>query len=156
MRLHAERFGAEILTAQSVTGLRAMGDYRLVKTESGDEYCVWAVLLAAGTRYRRLNVPGEEDFIGAGVHFCATCDGPFYKGEDMLVVGGGNSGIEEGIFLTKFASKVTVLERGARLGASQVLQDTAATNPKMEICTNTVVEEFLGNGRLSGRCVRLR
>ncbi|MDA0768755.1 MAG: FAD-dependent oxidoreductase [Chloroflexi bacterium] len=150
MRLHAERFGAEILQAQSVTSLSAMGDYRLVTTESGDEYCARAVLLAVGTRYRRLNVPGEEDFIGAGVHFCATCDGPFYKGQDMLVVGGGNSGVEEGIFLTKFANKVTVLERGDRLGASQVLQDMAATNPKIEIRTSTVVEEFLGNGRLSG------
>ena len=150
MRLHAERFGAEILQAQSVTSLSAMGDYRLVTTESGDEYCARAVLLAVGTRYRRLNVPGEEDFIGAGVHFCATCDGPFYKGQDMLVVGGGNSGVEEGIFLTKFANNVTVLERGDRLGASQVLQDMAATNPKIEIRTSTVVEEFLGNGRLSG------
>jgi thioredoxin reductase (NADPH) len=154
MRLHAERFGAEILTAQSVTGLSAMGDYRLVKTESGDEYCAWAVLLAVGTRYRRLNVPGEKDFIGAGVHFCATCDGPFYRGEGMLVVGGGNSGVEEGIFLTKFASKVTILERGARLGASQVLQEAAETNPKIEIRTSTVVEEFLGNGQLSGVVVK--
>lgn len=154
MRIHAERFGAEILPAQSVTGLSSMGDYRLVTTESGDEYCAWAVLLAVGTRYRRLNVPGEDDFIGAGVHFCATCDGPFYKGQDMLVVGGGNSGVEEGIFLTKFANKVTVLERGERLGASKVLQDTAATNPKMEIRTNSVVEEFRGNGRLSGVVVK--
>ena len=154
MRLHAERFGAEILPAQSVTGLSAMSDYRLIATESGDEYCSRAVLLAVGTRYRRLNVPGEEDFIGAGVHFCATCDGPFYKGQDMLVVGGGNSGVEEGLFLTKFASKVTVLERGERLGASQVLQETAAGNPKMEIRTSTVVEEFLGDGRLSGVVIK--
>lgn len=154
MRLHAERFGAEILPAQSVTGLSAMGDYRLITTESGDEYCSRAVLLAVGTRYRRLNVPGEEDFIGAGVHFCATCDGPFYKGQDMLVVGGGNSGVEEGLFLTKFANKVTVLERGERLGASQVLQETAAGNPKMEIRTSTVVEEFLGDGRLSGVIIK--
>ena len=154
MRLHAERFGAEILPAQSVTGLSAMSDYRLIATESGDEYCSRAVLLAVGTRYRRLNVPGEEDFIGAGVHFCATCDGPFYKGQDMLVVGGGNSGVEEGLFLTKFANKVTVLERGERLGASQVLQETAAGNPKMEIRTSTVVEEFLGDGRLSGVVIK--
>ena len=154
MRAQAERFDVEILPAQAVTSIMAKGDYRLITTESGDEYCSRVILLATGARYRRLNVPGEEDFIGAGVHFCATCDGPFYKGQDMLVVGGGNSGVEEGLFLTKFANKVTVLERGERLGASQVLQETAAGNPKMEIRTSTVVEEFLGDGRLSGVIIK--
>jgi thioredoxin reductase (NADPH) len=133
MRVQAERFDVEILPAQAVTSIMAEGDYRLITTEAGDEYCSKALLLATGARYRRLNVPGEEDFIGAGVHFCATCDGPFYKGEEMVVVGGGNSGIEEGLFLTKFASKVTVLERGARLNASQILQEKAASHPQMEV-----------------------
>jgi thioredoxin reductase (NADPH) len=123
MRVQAERFGVEILPAQAVTAVESMGDFRLVRTEIGDEYCASALLLATGTGYRRLGVPGEEDFIGAGVHFCATCDGPFYKDKDMVVVGGGNSGIEEGLFLTKFAKSVTVLEVRERLGASQVLQD---------------------------------
>ena len=115
MRAHTERFEVEILPAQAVTGISTEGDYRMVSTETGDEYCSRALLLSPGSRYRRLGVPGEEDYIGAGVHFCATCDGPFYKGQDMLVVGGGNSGIEEGLFLTKFASKVTVLELNDRL-----------------------------------------
>jgi thioredoxin reductase (NADPH) len=90
LRTHAERFGVEILSAQAVTHISAMGDYRLARTEAGDEYCSQAILLAVGSRYRRLNVPGEEDLIGAGIHFCATCDGPFYKGQEVIVVGGGN------------------------------------------------------------------
>ena len=149
MRLHCDRFGAEKLMAQQVTGIKAEGNYRLITTDTGDEYGAFAILLAVGTTYRRLNVPGEEDFIGAGVHFCATCDGPFYQGEDMVVVGGGNSGVEEGLFLTKFANKVTLLERGDRLGASQVLREKAAGHPKMEVMTNTVVEELRGNSKLN-------
>ena len=109
LRAHCDRFGTDKLMAQQVTSVRAEGDYRIIRTETGDEYSARAILLSLGSTYRRLNVPGEEDFIGAGVHFCATCDGPFYKGQDMLIVGGGNSGLEEGLFLTKFASSVTVL-----------------------------------------------
>lgn len=154
MRAQAERFGVEILPAQAVTSVGVHGDYKLVSTEAGDEYCSRAVLLATGSRYRRLNVPGEEDLIGAGIHFCATCDGPFYKGQDMVVVGGGNSGIEEGLFLTKFANKVTVLEVGDRLRASQILREKAARHPQMEIRLNTTVQEFRGNGKLSSVVVK--
>ena len=154
MRAHAERFGVEILPAQSVTGIRAEGNYRIAHTEVGDEYTSTAMLISTGTRYRRLGVPGEEDYIGAGIHFCATCDGPFYKDREMVVVGGGNSGIEEGLFLTKFASKVTVLEVRDRLGASQILQEKAARVPKIEVRLNTTVQEFRGNGRLNSIVVR--
>ena len=154
MRAQAEGFGVEILPAQEVTKIDAQGDYKMVATEGGDEYCAKAVLLVPGTTYRRLNVPGEEDFIGAGIHFCATCDGPFYKGQEMLVVGGGNSGVEEGLFLTKFASKVTVLEVRERLGASQILQEKAASHPQMEVRLSTTVEEFKGNGHLSSVTVK--
>ena len=108
LRVHAERFGVEILPAQAVSSITAAGDYRLVWTETGDEYCSRALLLATGSRYRRLNVPGEEDHIGAGIHFCATCDGPFYKGQEVVVVGGGNSGLEEALFLRKFATKTQI------------------------------------------------
>jgi thioredoxin reductase (NADPH) len=106
MRGQAERFGVEVLPAQTVVSITAQGDYKMVLTESGDEYCALALLLAPGTRYRRLGVPGEEDLIGAGIHFCATCDGGFYKDQEVVVVGGGNSGVEEGLFLTKFASRL--------------------------------------------------
>ena len=148
MRARAERFGVEILPAQEVTSIGAMDPYRLVVTETGDEYCARALLVAPGSRYRRLGVPGEEDFIGAGIHFCATCDGPFYKGQDLAVVGGGNSGIEEGLFLTKFARSVTVLEFSDRLAASQILREKAASHPQMEVRLNTTVGEFKGNSRL--------
>ncbi len=154
MRAQAELFDVEILPAQAVTSIMAKGDYRLIATESGDEYCSRVILLATGARYRRLNVPGEEDFIGAGVHFCATCDGPFYKGEDMVVVGGGNSGVEEGLFLTKFAAKVTVLERSDRLSASQILREKAASHPQMEVMLNTTVQEFKGDAKLSAVVVK--
>ena len=149
MRLQAEGFGVEILPAQAVAGIEAQGDRKLVATETGDDYYASVVLLSPGTTYRRLNVPGEDDLIGAGIHFCATCDGPFYKGQDMLVVGGGNSGVEEGLFLTKFANKVTLLERNDRLGASQILRDKADGHPQMEVRLNTSVVEFKGDGHLS-------
>ncbi len=158
MRQQAERFGVELLIAQTVASIDPGqppdadgrdGGVRTVVTESGAEYRAPVVLLTPGTRYRRLNVPGEDDFIGAGVHFCATCDGPFYRDMDTLVVGGGNSGIEEGLFLTRFASHVTVLEVGDRLRASQVLQDKAASHPQMDIRLNTTVREFRGDGKLA-------
>ena len=154
MRSQAERFGVEILPAQAVTGIEAHGAYKMISTEAGDEYCSSSVLLASGSRYRRLNVPGEEDYIGAGVHFCATCDGPFYKGQEMVVVGGGNSGVEEGLFLTKFATKVTVLEVRDRLGASQILQEKAANHPQMAIRLGTTVEEFRGNSKLTSVVIK--
>ncbi len=155
MKAQAERFGVEILPARGVTGIGSEGEYGMVRTDGGDEYCSRAILLATGSRYRRLGVPGEEDFIGAGIHFCATCDGPFYKGQEMVVVvGGGNSGVEEGLFLTKFATKVTVLEVRDRLGASQILQEKAASHPQMEIRLNTTVEGFQGNGKLSSVLVK--
>ena len=156
MRVHAERFGVEILPAQTVTKIWAEGDYKMIATESGDEYCSRAVLLAPGTRYRRLNVSGEEDLIGAGIHFCATCDGPFYKDREVVVVGGGNSGVEEGLFLTKFASKVTVLEFSDHLAASQILREKAAEHPKMEIRLNQAVQEFKGDGHLESILVQDR
>lgn len=126
----------------------------MIGTETGDEYWARALLLATGSRYRRLGVPGEADFIGAGVHFCATCDGPFYKGQDMVVVGGGNSGLEEGLFLTKFANEVKVLEMSDRLAASQTVQEKALSHPQMEIRLNTTVQEFRGNSKLSSVVIK--
>ena len=154
MREHAERFEVEILPAQSVTSIEAQGDYKMISTESGDSYCGRSLLLTPGATYRRLNVPGEEDLIGAGIHFCATCDGPFYKGQELLVGGGGNSGVEEGLFLTKFATKVTILEVGERLRASQILQEKAASHPQIEVRLNTTVVEFKGDGKLSSVVIK--
>ena len=154
MREHAERFNVEILQAQTVTSIEAQGDNKMISTESGDSYCSRSLLLTPGATYRRLNVPGEEDLIGAGIHFCATCDGPFYKGQELLVVGGGNSGVEEGLFLTKFATKVTILEVGERLGASQILKEKAASHPQNEVRLNTTVVEFKGDGKLSSVVIK--
>lgn len=150
----ARRFGVELLQATEVTSVRAEAESRYVQTASGDEYGARAVLLAPGSTYRRLGVPGEDDLIGAGVHFCATCDGPFYKGQEVAVVGGGNSAGEESVFLTRFASKVTMLVRGDELTASKVVADKVATSPQIEVRTNTVIEALRGDGRLSSIALR--
>ena len=148
IRAQVERFGVEVLPAQAVTSVESRGQYKVVSTESGDDYTASAVLLAPGARYRRLNVPGEDDLIGAGVHFCATCDGPFYEGEQLVVVGGGNSGVEEGLFLTRFAEKVTLLARGDQLNASRILREKAADYPGLEVRLRTQVQEFRGSPKL--------
>ena len=106
----ARRFGVEILQAQTVTNIGREGPYLSITTGDGSSYGTKAGLLATGARYRTLGVPGEEELIGINIHFCATCDGAFYKGKKVLVVGGGNSGLEEGLFLTKFANQVDIVE----------------------------------------------
>src|SRR5205807_4771428 len=120
----ARRFGVELLQAQEVAGLRAEMESRYVRTADYHEYGARAVLIATGSTYRRLGVPGEDELIGAGVHCCATCDGPFYRGsEELLVIGGGNSALEEGMFLTRFAKRVRIVQRAPELTASRLLQD---------------------------------
>jgi thioredoxin reductase (NADPH) len=147
----ARRFGVELLSAVSVSDIDTNGhdQYRHVRTDSGHEYHARALLLTPGSHYRRLGVPGEEDLIGAGVHYCATCDGPFYRDRDVAVVGGGNSAAEEGVFLTNFAKHVTLLVRGDKLTASQIAQEKVKNHPKMSVEPTTVVREFRGNGKLS-------
>lgn len=140
----ARRYGVELLAAQNVVGVTAEGHDHVVETEAGHQYGCHAVLLATGSTYKRLNVPGEDDYIGAGVHFCATCDGPFYKGQQVAVVGGGNSAVEEGAFLTTFSPKVTLLVRGSTLSASKIAADKARESPQMEVRFNTEVVEFRG------------
>jgi len=139
----ATRFGVEILQAQEVTAIRTDGRYREVTTGDDSTYRARAVLVATGSRYRRLNVPGEEALIGVNVHFCATCDGPFYRGKEVLVVGGGNSGLQEGLFLTNFASQVTIVEFMPQLNASTILQEKVAGRDDMAVLTNHAVQEFV-------------
>ncbi|MBI2761374.1 MAG: FAD-dependent oxidoreductase, partial [Chloroflexi bacterium] len=148
LRRQSERFGVEILSAQEVTSVGSDGEYRVVKTADGQEYRAWAVLLALGSTYRRLEVPGEEDFIGAGVHFCATCDGVFYRGREVMVIGGGNSAGEESIFLTRFASKVTIVTRDVKLSASKVVVEKVEETPTIELTTSATPAEFRGEGKL--------
>ncbi len=144
LRAQAERFGVEFLQAQDVTNLHSHENYNHVTTGDGSKYSANAVLVATGSRYKHLNVPGEEDYIGAGIHFCATCDGPFYKGMPVAVIGGGNSATEESLFLTKFVEKVTLLVRGDSLTASKVLQDKVLSHPQIDVHFNTEVAEFKG------------
>lgn len=145
----AKRFGVELLSAQNVVRVGNDEDAHFVETDSGHSYRSNAVLIATGSTYKRLGVPGEEDFIGAGVHFCATCDGPFYKGREVAVIGGGNSAVEEAAFLTRFCPKVTILVRGSELTASKIAADKAKDSPEIEIRYNTAVAEFKGkNNRM--------
>ena len=146
LRRQAERFGVELLQAQDVVGLHRHENYHCVRTGDGEEYSARAVLIATGSRYRRLNVPGENEFIGAGVHFCATCDGPFYQGKQVAVVGGGNSAAEESLLLTKFADKVTILVRSGEFRATKVIQESVLKHPKIEVRWHTEVKEFMGEG----------
>ncbi len=142
----ARRFGAEILQAVDVERLEMEEGYHEVYTSDGKHYHSRAVLLATGASYRRLEVPGEDDYIGAGIHFCATCDGPFYKGsKEIVVVGGGNSAVEEGLHLTNFTDKVTLLVRGDKLTASQIAMDKVnEPNSKVDVKYNVIVDAFEG------------
>src|SRR5713226_1195576 len=140
----AKRFGVELLSAQNVVHVGNDEDAHFVETDSGNRYRANAVLIATGSTYKRLGIPGEDDFIGAGVHFCATCDGPFYKGREVAVIGGGNSAVEEAAFLTRFSPKVTILVRGSELTASKLAADKALNSPEIEVRFNTGVVEFKG------------
>jgi thioredoxin reductase (NADPH) len=149
----AQRYGVEMLQALSVASIEDIGAEELrVVTSNGDHYEARAVLIATGSSYRRTGAMGEEDLIGAGIHFCATCDGPFYKGsEELLVLGGGNSGLEEGLFLAQFTDKVTVVEYKDRLAGSQLLQDKVAADPKMNVLLNRKVTSFSPKDDGSGK-----
>lgn len=140
---HARRYRVEMLSAVSVASVRTLDErHILVSTDQGDEYCGHAVIVATGSSYRRLGVPGEDDLIGAGIHNCATCDGPFYRGAEIMVIGGGNAGAEEGLFLTQFADKIRLIEFMPELKASPLLQEKIRSDPKFEIHTNTEIIEF--------------
>lgn len=145
MRAQAEHFGARIEYDEVIEVDFAKGSPFYIKTY-GKEYLAEAVIVTAGASPRHLGVPGEEAFTGRGVSYCGTCDGFFFRGKDVVVVGGGDSALEEGIFLTKFANKVEVLHRRDALRAGPALQRRAAANPKMSFVWNTVVDEIVGNG----------
>jgi len=150
--LQAERYGVEMLQAVSVTSVTTDGEEVDVETATGDHYHARAALIASGSSYRRTGAPGEDDLIGAGIHFCATCDGPFYKGASQLVVlGGGNSGLEEGLFLTQFVDRVTIVQRGDHLTANKLLQDKVAATPEMDVLLNREVVEFKAKDDGSGK-----
>jgi len=153
----ARRYGVELLSAVSVTGVERDGQDVLTSLSSGQQLTSHAVIVATGATYRRLDVPGEAELIGAGVHFCATCDGPFYKGSDeLIVIGGGNSALEEGLHLSEFADRVRVLARSG-LSASPLLEARVRSDPKFVIHTGVDIVELEGErSRFSAVIVRDR
>ena len=154
---HARRYDVELLSAVEVSGIRREPVEIRVATVGGDTYGAYAVIVATGSRYRRLGVPGEAGLIGRGIHYCATCDGPFYRGADELVViGGGNSALEESLFLTTLATKVTILTRGD-LRASELVVDKVRNHPRIAIHTGVdIVDVEESGGRLGAVLARDR
>lgn len=141
MQAQAERFGAKI-EYEDVTSVDLTGDIKTVTLSDGTEYKTKTVILATGSAYRTLNVPGEKEFTGHGVSSCATCDGFFFRDQNVVVVGGGDTAMEEALFLTKFASKVYVVHRRDELRASKIMADRALENEKIEFLWNTAVKEI--------------
>ncbi|MGD0832923.1 MAG: FAD-dependent oxidoreductase [Candidatus Dormibacteria bacterium] len=145
----ARRYGIETLAAVAVERIERDGEDSVLHLSGGQQVSAHAVLIATGSSYRRLGVPGEDELIGAGVHFCATCDGPFYRGADeLLVIGGGNSGLEEGMFLSQFADRIRIVEHSPELKASKLLQDKVRSDPRFVVHTNTEVVELRGAPKL--------
>ena len=144
---HAKKFGAEIVT-DTVKAVRRAADGTFeVDTESGQQFKSLAVIVTAGGTPTKLGVPGEREYAGRGVSYCAVCDGAFFKGEVLAVVGGGDAAVEEADYLTRYASKVYVVHRRDELRASRILQERAFANPKIEFVWNKRVVEVIGNER---------
>ena len=146
-REHAEKMQAEFIEAD-VLGVEDMGDYKLVKTADGD-YEAKAVIIASGASHSHLGVPGEEELSGMGVSYCATCDGAFFRGKTVAVIGGGDVAVEDAIFLARACEKVYLIHRRDSLRAAQSLQDTMLALPNVEVCWNSVVESINGEGRVN-------
>jgi len=152
LRKQAERFGAE-LVADDVTEVDLRATPKVVKAGE-DTYFARTVIIATGSSYRELDVPGEKRLSGHGVSWCATCDGFFFREQDIAVIGGGDSAMEEATFLTRFARTVTIVHRRDTLRASKIMQDRAMSNPKIKFVWDSEVAEVLGEDRLTG--LRLR
>ncbi len=148
----AKRFGAELLE-DTVTGVDLTGDVKIVKT-AREEYEAKSVIIATGSTPRKLNVAGEKELTGKGVSYCATCDGFFFKDKHVAVIGGGNSALDEGMFLTRFAGKVSIIHRRDRLRADAILQERAFNNEKVEFIWDTVVDRIVGDDSVKHLLVR--
>ena len=146
LRLHMQQYPIDLLEHRRIEKVEVNGIEKALSTSTGETFKAPAVIVATGASWRRLNVPGENDYIGRGVAFCPHCDGPFYKGKHVAVVGGGNSGIEAAIDLAGICSKVTVLEFMDELKADQVLQEKAKSLPNVEIFVSSQTMEVVGNG----------
>jgi thioredoxin reductase (NADPH) len=152
LRKQAERFGAE-LEADDVVEVDLNASPKVVKTES-ETYLARSVIIATGSKYKELGIPGEKELSGHGVSWCATCDGFFFREKDIAVVGGGDSAIEEALFLTKFGKSVTIVHRRSELRASKIMQDRAKANPKIKFQWDSEPVAMVGDGMLTGLRVR--
>jgi len=153
LQAQAEKFGAEVVF-DDVTALDLSGAVKTVTTGEGKTHSTRSVILAMGSAYREIGIDDEKRLSGKGVSWCATCDGFFFRGQDVVVVGGGDSAMEEATFLTRFANKVTIVHRRDELRASKVMADRAKADPKIEFAWNSAVEGLDGADKLAG--VRLR
>lgn len=149
MRAQAERFGAELVT-DDVTGVDLEGDVKTVTDSEGNTYRAHAVALAMGSAYRELGLPDEKRLSGHGVSWCATCDGFFFRDQDIVVVGGGDSAVEEATFLTKFARSVTIVHRRDELRASKIMAARALANDKIRFAWNSAVSAIHGDAKVTG------
>ena len=152
MRKQAERFGAELLS-DDATELDLTGEIKRVVV-GGETHLARTVILAMGSAYRMLGLPNEDRLMGHGVSACATCDGFFFRGQEIAVVGGGDSAMEEATFLTRFAERVHLLHRRDSFRASKIMQERALSNDKIQVHWNTVVEDVLGADKVEGLAVR--
>lgn len=143
MIAHADRFGLEKKFAM-VESMDLQGDLKRIHLDSGEELTCEAVIICTGARPRKIKVPGEEKLQGKGVSYCATCDAPFYRDQEIAVVGGGNTAIQEALHLTKFAKKVTVIHRRDSLRATAILQEKAFAEPKIDFIWNAQISEIVG------------
>jgi len=153
MRAQAERFGAQIIT-DDVSSVSLEGDVKTVIDGSGTEYSAHSIILAMGSAYRELGLPDEKRLSGHGVSWCATCDGFFFRDQDIAVVGGGDSAVEEATFLTKFARSVTIIHRRDELRASAVMAERALANEKITFAWNSAVDAIHGAEKVSGVTLR--
>ncbi|MCX5665758.1 MAG: thioredoxin-disulfide reductase [Candidatus Omnitrophica bacterium] len=156
MLKQAEAVGLEISTrdVKKITLKKSEKDPFIIETAEGDTFKALSVIISTGANWNSLGVPGEDKLKGRGVSYCATCDGPLFKNKDIVVVGGGDTALGDAIFLTKFAKKVTVVHRRDKLRATQIIQERAAANKKIEFCMKSIVTEILGDVKVEGIKVR--
>lgn len=145
MEAQTKRFGCAIETNVNVVEVDLKSQPKIIKSSAGKVYKAHTVIIASGSEHRKLGAPGEKEFSGKGVSYCAVCDGAFFKNRNLVVVGGGSSAVEEGNFLTKYANKVTLVHRRNELRAERILQNRFINNPKTEVIWNTVVERINGD-----------
>jgi thioredoxin reductase (NADPH) len=152
MEEHARKFGLEIVNENAVE-IYSEGRYKIVKGDYG-EYRAKTVIVATGGQPRKLGVPGELEYAGKGVSYCAVCDGAFFKGVPIAVAGGGDSAVEEGLFLTKFGTKIYIIHRRGELRASKIIQDRAFKNEKIEFIWNSTIEKINGSDKVNSITIK--